>query len=56
MAEYVYRFELTGQEYLIVMDYYSRFLKILSLMEIKSQTVIQKLKSGLLGGVFQKNW
>lgn len=56
MAEYVYRFELTGQEYLIVTDYYSRFLKILSLMEIKSQTVIQKLKSGFLGGVFQKNW
>ena len=49
-------FELTGQKYLILMDYYSRFLEILSLMEIKSQAVIQKLKSGLLGGVFQKNW
>lgn len=36
-------FELTGQKYLILMDYYSRFLEILSLMEIKSQAVIQKL-------------
>lgn len=38
-------FELAGQRYLVVMDYYSRFIKILSLMEITSQAAIQKLKS-----------
>ena len=38
-------FELAGQKYSVVMDYYSRFIKILNLMEITSQAVIQKLKS-----------
>ena len=38
-------FELAGQRYLVVIDYYSRFIKILSLMEITSQAAIQKLKS-----------
>ena len=38
-------FELAGQTYIFVMNYYSRFTKILSLVEIPSQAVIQKLKS-----------
>ena len=38
-------FELTGRKYLVVMDYYSRFIEILTLFETASQTVIQKLKS-----------
>ena len=37
-------FELAGQRYLVVMDYYSRFIKILNLMETTSHAVIQKLK------------
>ena len=35
---------LAGQKYLAVMDYYPRFIKILSLVETTSQVVIQKLK------------
>ena len=38
-------FELAEQKYLVLMDYYSRFIEILSLDETTSQVVIQKLKS-----------
>ena len=38
-------FELASQKYLVVMDYYSRFIEILSLVETTSQVFIQKLKS-----------
>ena len=38
-------FELNGWKYLVVIDYYSGFIEILSLAETKSQAVIQKLKS-----------
>ena len=38
-------FELASQKYLVVMDYYQRFIEILSLVETTSQVVIQKLKS-----------
>ena len=38
-------FELASQKYLVVMNYYSRFIEILSLVETTSQVVIQKLKS-----------
>ena len=38
-------FELAGQKYLVVMDYYSRFIEILSPVETTSQVVIQKLNS-----------
>ena len=38
-------FELTGRKYLVVMDNYSRFIEILTLVKTTSQTVIQKLNS-----------
>ena len=38
-------FELASQKYLVVMDYYSTFIEILSLVETTSQVVIQTLKS-----------
>ena len=37
--------ELASEKYLVVMDYHSRFIEILSLVETTSQVVIQKLKS-----------
>ena len=38
-------FELAGQKYLVVMNYYSRFIEILSLVKITSLVVIQKPRS-----------
>ena len=38
-------FELEGRKYLVIMDYYSRFIEILSLLETTSRVVILKLKS-----------
>ena len=37
--------ELAGQNYLVAMDYYLRFIEILSLVETTSQVVTEKLKS-----------
>ena len=37
--------ELAGQKYLVAMDYYLRFIEILSLVETTSQVVTEKLKS-----------
>ena len=37
--------ELAGQKYQVVMDYYLRFIEILSLVETTSQVVTEKLKS-----------
>ena len=37
--------EIAGRKFLVVMDYFSRFIEILSLVEATNQVVIQKLKS-----------
>ena len=56
MAEGVYRFvRASWSKYLELMNYYSRFIQILSLVETTSQVVIQRLKSVFTNGAFQRS-